>query len=395
MGIACAVAANVIVGCAPVKIPAGPPVEEPKMELPAASARRLPAQESAAQTASLSMAALPGLESSAPPPTAAEPPLAKKATDPATDPVLGTLIAADGAELPMRAWLPVDPAERAKPKAIVLGVHGFNDYSNAFDMPGRWWAKHGIATYAYDQRGFGEAPHPGYWAGTNALTGDLGQAARLLAARYPGVPLYYLGESMGAAVVLTALARNAVPRPAGTILAAPAVWSRAYMPFYQRWALWAASHVTPWLRLTGRGLHIVASDNRDMLIAYSRDPLVIKATRADTIKGLVDLMDKGMKAVGKLPGPALVLIGAHDEVVPIKPQWTAVTHLPDPAHQRIAYYRNGWHMVLRDLEARTVWADIDAWIADHSAPLPSGADREADERLRDWKAYGTLKTARE
>jgi alpha-beta hydrolase superfamily lysophospholipase len=132
-----------------------------------------------------------------------------------------------------------------------------------------------------------------------------------------------------------------------------------------------------------------------MLIAYSRDPLVIKATRADSIKGLVDLMDKGVKAIDKIPGPVLALIGAKDQVVPIKPQWTAVERLPDPTDQRVAYYLNGWHMLLRDLEGKTVWADISTWIANHGAPLPSGADREAAVRLHDWKTLGTLKAARE
>lgn len=358
--LACALAA-----CAPVKIPAGPAVDQPKLDLSSTPQPKTAAPQPNAGDADVSPVA---------------------AADPATDPVLGTLVAADGAELPMRAWLPVDAAERARPKAIILGVHGFNDYSNAFDMPGRWWAKRGIATYAYDQRGFGAAPHPGYWAGTETLAKDLAQAERLLAARYPGVPLYYLGESMGAAVVITALARGIAPETAGTILAAPAVWGRSYMPFYQRWALWTAGHVTPWLRLTGRSLHIVASDNIEMLRAYSRDPLVIKETRVDSIKGLVDLMGKGMKSIDALPGPALVLIGARDQVVPIKPQWATVEKLPDPAHQRVAYYRNGWHMLLRDLEGKAVWRDIMTWIGDHDAALPSGADAEGRTRLREWRA---------
>lgn len=287
-------------------------------------------------------------------------------------------MAADDARLPMRAWLPKDEP----PKAVILAVHGFNDYSNAFDMPGRWWAKRGIATYAYDQRGFGGAPHRGYWAGTTTMTDDLAEAARLLAARYPSVPLYYLGDSMGAAVVMTALVRGTAMPPAGVILAAPAVWSRSYMPFYQRWALWTVGHTMPWLKFSGRGLGIRPSDNIEMLRALGRDPLVIKETRTDTIKGLVDLMDEGFGAAAHLSGPGLVLIGAHDQVVPIKPQLAAVSALPDPAHQRIAFYPNGWHMVLRDLEGKTVWADVAAWIADHDAPLPSGADVAAAAKLK-------------
>ena len=34
-------------------------------------------------------------------------------------------------------------------------------------------------------------------------------------------------------------------------------------------------------------------------------------------------------------------------------------------------------MLLRDLQARTVWVDIAAWITDPGAPLPSGADERA------------------
>src|SRR5919199_2038019 len=68
-------------------------------------------------------------------------------------------VTADGAVLPLRRWLP-----EGAPKAVVLALHGFNDYSNGFAAPGPEWAAEGIATYAYDQRGFGAAPQRGQWA---------------------------------------------------------------------------------------------------------------------------------------------------------------------------------------------------------------------------------------
>jgi alpha-beta hydrolase superfamily lysophospholipase len=294
-------------------------------------------------------------------------------------PEVGVLTAADGAKLPLRAWLPKAAVSGTDaPKAVILGVHGFNDYSNAFDMPGRWLAERGYAVYAYDQRGFGGAPHRGYWPGSLTLDQDLAEAARLLERRYPGVPLYYLGESMGAAVVMTALARDIAPAPAGTILVSPAVWSRNFMPFYQRWALWFVGHTMPWLTFTGRGLGRQASDNIEMLRAFSRDPQVIKATRSDAIKGLVDLMDQAMRSAPKLKGPILMMIGAHDQIVPPRPQWAAARALPDPVHQRVAYYKDGWHMLLRDLDGPTVWADVVTWMENHNAPLPSAADEAAE-----------------
>ncbi len=38
-------------------------------------------------------------------------------------------IAADGVSLPLRKWLP-----QGEVKAVILALHGFNDYSNAFTM---------------------------------------------------------------------------------------------------------------------------------------------------------------------------------------------------------------------------------------------------------------------
>lgn len=287
------------------------------------------------------------------------------------------IVAADGARLPLRSWLP-----KAEPRAVVVAIHGMNDYSNAFLGPGKALAAKGIAVYAYDQRGFGAGPHPGWWSSTAAMAADLRAAARLLAARHPGVPLYLLGESMGGAVAIEAAVHAPMPEVRGVILSAPALWGRASMPWYQRAALWLAYQVAPGWTLTGRGLKIQPSDNIEMLRALSRDPLVIKETRVDAIHGLVDLMDAAQADAPLLDLPALLLYGARDEIIPPEPTWAAVAALPRlGGGQRAALYVNGWHMLLRDLQAQVVIDDIAAWIADASAPLPSGGDRAASEKL--------------
>lgn len=289
----------------------------------------------------------------------------------------GALVMADGARLPLRAWLPEGTI-----RAVIVATHGMNDYSNAFDGPGKALAAAGIAVYAYDQRGFGAGPHPGWWSSTGAMAGDLRTAARLLAARHPGVPLHLLGESMGGAVAIEAVAHEPPPEVKGVILSAPAVWGRAAMPWYQRAALWLAYQVVPGWHLTGKGLGIQASDNIPMLIALGKDPLFIKETRVDAIKGLVDLMDAAQADAGKVALPLLLLYGVHDQIIPAAPTWEAVAALPGLGRgQRAALYADGWHMLLRDLQAEVVIGDIAAWVADPAAPLPSGADRVATEKL--------------
>jgi alpha-beta hydrolase superfamily lysophospholipase len=289
------------------------------------------------------------------------------------------LIAADGAVLPLRRWLPAGEA-----RAVILALHGFNDYSNAFDGPGEIWSKEGIATYAFDQRGFGAAPERGLWPGRAALAADATTAAQVLRCLYPRVPLYLLGDSMGGAVAVIALTGESgtpVPEVDGVILTAPAVWGRATMGLLPNLALWASVRLMPGVTLSGRGLEIKPSDNIAMLRALARDPWVIHETRIDTIYGLVDLMDATLASAPYLDAPMLVAYGAKDEIVPQAAVRRFVEALPaEPRHRRrLAWYDHGYHMLLRDLEGPVVTADVASWVFAPRAPLPSGADRRAEE----------------
>jgi len=190
-----------------------------------------------------------------------------------------SFVAADGQILPLRKWLPrADGKDEVK--AVILALHGFNDHAAAFDGPGEIWAEEGIATYAYDQRGFGAAPERGLWPGRAALAADAATAAQILRRLYPGTPLYLLGESMGGSVAVVALTRESgtqVPDVDGVILTAPAVWGRPTMDLLPRLALWVGARLMPGLTLTGRGLKIKPSDNIAMLQALAADPLVQEA----------------------------------------------------------------------------------------------------------------------
>jgi acylglycerol lipase len=270
-------------------------------------------------------------------------------------------ITRDGTRLPLREW------DAKTPAAVIVALHGMSDYSEAFDMPGPWWAEHGVTTIAYDQRGFGRAPDTGIWAGDAMMRRDLDDCVEAARAKFPGVPVYALGESMGGAVVLSSLAGENPPRVDGVILEAPAVWSRNDMPLSYRIALWFAAHTVPWLHISGNGLHIMPSDNIPMLRKLGRDPLFQHDARVDQVYGLVNLMDQARHApdaLGRTP-PILFLYGANDQIIPAAPTEAVIAALGTRAEVR--HYPNGYHMLLRDLDRATVWKDVEDWIGQHKS----------------------------
>jgi alpha-beta hydrolase superfamily lysophospholipase len=267
---------------------------------------------------------------------------------------------------PVASWIPP-----TSPRAVIVALHGFNDYRAAFADFGRYAAASGVVVEAFDQPGFGAHPTRGRWPGTPELVAALDEAVASARARHPGLPVYVLGESMGGAVALAAMAEADPPPVAGLILAAPAVWNGTDLPASYRATLRVLASIVPMLRVSGRRLGRQASDNIEMLRALGRDPLYLRHTRLDAVAGLVELMIEGQAAATDLHLRTLVLLGARDQIVPPAASRRFVATLP-PERCSVITYLDGWHLLLRDHQRELVFADILAWV--DGRPPPSRLD---------------------
>ena len=279
------------------------------------------------------------------------------------------VVSFDGARLGLTTW-----EAEGEPWAVIVGVHGMNDYANAFHMAAPWWAEQGVTTLAYDQRGFGRSPQRGVWAGETLMTEDLRTVVALARQKYPHALVVVAGESMGGAVAAQAFASDRPPAAHRLVLLSPAVWGWREQPLPYRTLLWLAANFTaakvytPPSWLTRK---IRPTDNREELIAMSKDPLMVWGARSDTLYGLVDLMDGAAESVGRMNVPTLYLYGAHDDIIPKHAALRAARRLRPG--DRSAYYAKGYHLLMRDHQGPVVWRDILAFIRDPEAPLPSGA----------------------
>ena len=108
------------------------------------------------------------------------------------------LRADDGLSLLARRWLPED-----RPRAVVQIAHGLAEHSARYARLAAALNAAGYAVYANDHRGHGPkaaAADLGHFAdekGWDKVVGDLWTMNRLIAAEQPGVPIVFLGHSLG------------------------------------------------------------------------------------------------------------------------------------------------------------------------------------------------------
>jgi len=260
----------------------------------------------------------------------------------------------DGAVLGLQRW------EAESPSAIIVALHGMNDYSRMWDDPAAYWAGEGVTTYAIDQRGFGRSPDFGYWPGEKTLIADLRAAIAAARAKHPSLPIFVAGHSMGSGVILAAEAKAPLGAD-GIILAAPGVWGGRALPLPYRIAANIAATFSRGKTLTGERVKIQASDNIDALRELYDDPLVIKGTRVDAVLGVTRVMGSAYNNADKVRARILFLMGEKDEVIPLKAmEKTAMRLSGDVTFRR---YPEGWHLLFRDLQAKKVWRDVADWIS--------------------------------
>jgi acylglycerol lipase len=101
---------------------------------------------------------------------------------------------------PCISWV----SPQAKPRLVLLCIHGLGLYSGSYKDFGLRMSQLGIATYAIDVRGFGSWMKSGgkQEVDFNGCLEDIRASIVSIRAANPKLPLFLLGESMGGAIAL-------------------------------------------------------------------------------------------------------------------------------------------------------------------------------------------------
>ena len=263
-------------------------------------------------------------------------------------------------------WL---PANKDKPRAIVLLAHGTVLHSGFYDPWASELTKHGYAVFGIDLRGWGQSQgygRRGNVANYDEYVEDLTLARREVRRRFPNVPVYLQGESLGGAVVLLSHIMNEVTTD-GLILNAPAV---KINPLAQ-WSLWGQAQMTkaipemPMLPLFKSMTGLVLTDPKAQERFWT-DPLTTrKALGAGFVTALQDATERLQLNVNNVRAPMLIIQGTKDYVIP--PSSSEFLLKEAQSNDKTLRLVDGLHhSTLHDKEKQKVWDDTIAWLDIHA-----------------------------
>ena len=98
-----------------------------------------------------------------------------------------------------------------EPRAVVQIIHGVAEYTGRYDAFARYLAGHGFAVCGGDHLGHGKTVDDGKYGyfgkknGWTLVTADVRQLRVLMGEKYPGLPYFLLGHSMGSFLARTYL----------------------------------------------------------------------------------------------------------------------------------------------------------------------------------------------
>jgi alpha-beta hydrolase superfamily lysophospholipase len=259
-------------------------------------------------------------------------------------------------------WRPPRGTIARASKSVVVVVHGLKDHSSRYAALAERLVERGHVVYAFDLRGHAHSsgPRVGIDAFDEYLD-DLSIFMRRVAEREGPAQTFLFGHSMGAAIA-TLWTMKKQPDLAGLVLSAGAL--KVNVSFVTVGAT----------KLTAALFPQAGVFNLD-LDDFSRDPLVVKATREDPLvhqdaaparmaKELLGAIRQIEDNARALRVPLLALHGEADEVT--DPEGSrALVQYAASADKTLKTYPRLVHDLLHEPERAVVMADIERWLDAH------------------------------
>lgn len=222
-------------------------------------------------------------------------------------------------------------------KAGLIVVHGIAEHGGRYRHAAAALAANDIASFVYDQRGHGTSPGTRTHVADFAdFAGDLELIGENVGQRFPGLPLFVWGHSMGSIVVVLA-ATHGLIWARGAITTGCALDALPKLDGIAGRLLRMASLLAPRLRISlgidGASLTQVLEEQRK----HMSDPLVARTASLRLLYGFALACRTCRANAAKITLPWLAVHGEADKVCPTSGSQTLIGLLGSRDKQLVTY----------------------------------------------------------
>jgi acylglycerol lipase len=214
----------------------------------------------------------------------------------------------DGITFFMQGW---EPGGKI-PKAVVGLVHGIGEHSGRYAHVGAALTEAGYALVSFDLRGHGKSGGArGHFPSLDAVMQDIRQFLVQVAQRYPEIPQFIYGHSLGGLLALAYSIQFSAGLN-GVIVSAPALRSALQAQKAKIAIVNILGSLLPALTLNS-GLDVsTTSRDVDVVKKYNDDPLTHDKASLGFGKSALQAIDLCFARAGEFSLPLLVMHGTAD-----------------------------------------------------------------------------------
>lgn len=200
------------------------------------------------------------------------------------------------------------------PKALIALVHGLGEHTGRYAHVGKVMTDAGYAMVGFDLRGHGKSGGArGHFPSLRTVMQDIKEFLVFLAQRYPELPQFLYGHSLGGLLVLTfALKDNAGVK--GVIATGPGLRSPIHDQKLKVAMAKLLGSLVPSIQLSS-DLEVTAlSRDQNVVKAYVNDPLVHDRMSLGFGKAGLDATDQVFNHAAEFPVPLLIMHSKIDKI---------------------------------------------------------------------------------
>ena len=212
-----------------------------------------------------------------------------------------------------QGWEPDDGT-----KAVVCLVHGLGEHSERYRHVAEAFNRAGYAVVAFDLRGHGRSPgRRGHAPNYAALMSDIAAFLNEAGARYPDLPRFLYGHSLGASLAIHYVLKHK-PTLAGVIASAP-LFRLALKPPAWKTSLLNLLHALHVNLSIASGLEqeALSRDFHEVRL-YQNDPLVHDRITPALAVAMLHEGEWNLKHAANFPRPLLLMHGESDRITSVE-----------------------------------------------------------------------------